>query len=106
MPLSGRPTETELECSLVWHLARSHAWGQWLHEDVLLDRALPASEQGRARRDVLPRLQSRPFVAYRRDRGLRFVGNTEEQIAAFLKDECGYSELRIEATLSHFDGFE
>jgi hypothetical protein len=55
---------------------------------------------------VLPHLRSRSFVAYRRDRGLRFVGNAEAQIASFLSDGCGYSELRIEATLSHFDGFE
>lgn len=49
---------------------------------------------------------SRPFIAYRRDRGVRFVGNSEERIALFLRDRCGYGEFQIEATLSHFDGFD
>ena len=106
MPTSPRPSDAEIECSLVWDLARSHAWSRWIPEAALLDQALPSSEQGRARRNALPNLRSRPFVAHRRDRGLRFVGNSEEGIAAFLRDECGYGELRIEATLSHFDGFD
>lgn len=101
---SGRLTEPEIRCQLLFSLSRKHAWARWVPKDELL-RTLPKSERGRARRDVLPDLQKEPLVVYQRDRGYKINHDTIEELARELRDECEYSELRIEATLSHFDGF-
>lgn len=46
-----------------------------------------------------------PVVIFRRDRGYKIDHAAIGTLAHLLRDECGYSELRIEATLSHFEGF-
>lgn len=65
----------------------------------------PRSERGRARRDVLPSLRTDQKTVFQRGRGYKIAHEEVEALAYFLRDSCEYSELRIEATLSHFDGF-
>ena len=101
---SGRPTKTEIRCQLLFSLSRKHAWARWVPEDEIL-RTLPKSERGRGRREVLPELRKEPLVIHQPDRGYKINHDTIEDLAHELRDKCEYSELRIEATLSHFDGF-
>jgi hypothetical protein len=101
----ARLSDTDIECALVWKLARFHGWSRYISEDTLVnDAPLPSSEVGRAR-EICRTLRTKPYIRYQRGRGVGFVGNTEDQIATFLRDTCDYSEFRIESTLSHFEGF-
>lgn len=100
----SRLSDGEIRCQLLWKLARSHAWGRWIPEDALA-RTLPRSERGRARGDVLPTFRGDVITVYRRGYGYKVNHDEIERLAYYLRDECGYTELRIEATLSHFQGF-
>lgn len=94
----------EIRCAILWRLARRHGWATWIPVDDLV-AAVPTHERGRAK-TVAEGLKHEPYVAYRRKRGLKIDHPKIDALAALLRDECGYSEFRIEATLSHFDGFE
>lgn len=100
------PTTSEFECRLVWRLARNHGWSRWTSADGLVAQTVPTNERGRIRREVLPRLRDQSFVIYDPERGYRLRGDTLDQVALYLRDDCGYAEFRVEATVSHFDGFE
>lgn len=100
----SRLTEEESRCQLLWKLALCHGWARWIPGDDLV-KTLPRSERARANREVLPALQRDATTIYRRRRGHKMNHAEIEPLAYFLRDECGYSALRIEATLSHFDGF-
>lgn len=101
---SGRWTDSEIRCGLMWRLTRGHGWGDWKEAEDLLG-AVPTHERGTAR-EILRDLRTEPFVLYQRGNGYKINHDAIEQLAIYLRDECGYSEFRIEATLSHFDGFE
>ena len=101
----GRLSDTEIRCQLLFFLSRKHGWAQWIPEDELVG-TVPVSERGRARQEILPELQQSPLTIHQRDRGYKINHDRIEDLAYELRDECTYSELRIEATLSHFDGFE
>lgn len=101
---NGRASDAEIRCQLLFSLSRKHGWGGWVPEaDVI--RTLPKSEHGRARREILPELRDSPLVIHQRDRGYKINHDSLSDLAHELRDDCEYSELRIEATLSHFDGF-
>lgn len=100
-----RPSDAEIRCQLLFSLSRKHGWGGWVAEDTLI-RTLPKSERGRARQDILLKLRDGPLVVYQRDRGYKINHDAIDDLAYELRDDCEYSELRIEATLSHFDGFD
>ena len=100
----SRLSDGEIRWQLLWKLARSHGWARWIHSDDLV-KTLPRSERGRARRDVLPTLRGDTMTVYRRGKGYKVDHDEIERLGYYLRDECGYSELRIEATLSHFQGF-
>lgn len=100
----SRLSDREIGCQLLWKLARSHGWARWIPEDDLV-RTLPRSDRRRARREVLPALGGDSRTVFQRGRGFKLDHEGIETLAYYLRDRCGYSELRIEATLSHFDGF-
>lgn len=100
----SRLSDHEIECQLLWKLARSHAWARWIPVDELVG-TLPRSERGRARRGVLPTLRTDPRIVFQRGSGYRINHGEVDALAYGLRDDCGYSELRIEATRSHFEGF-
>ena len=70
-----------------------------------LVRAVPSHERGRAR-DVANDLKHDPYTIYRPGRGFKLDHSRIDDLARLLRDQCGYSEFRIETTLSHFGGFE
>lgn len=102
--VAGRWTGSEIRCALLWRLARSHGWANWIPEDDLV-RAVPSHERGRAR-ECIEELCRNALVRYHRTRGLKLAHNRIDALARELRDECGFSEFRIETTLSHFAGFE
>ena len=62
-------------------------------------------ERGRAR-DVANDLRGVPFIEYHANRGFKIENKHIDVLARELRDECDFNEFRIEATLSHFGGFE
>lgn len=101
---ADRSSVTEIRCSLLWRLARSHGWAQWIPEEQLM-RAVPSHERGRAKR-AIGQLTGEPFIHRHPHRGIRIAHRYIELLARELRDDCGISEFRIETTLSHFEGFE
>lgn len=99
-------SDVEIRCKLLWKLCRSHGWGSPVPIDDLVGDALDAVDQGRGRQ-ICDDLKKRPFITYRRGRGLTIKNSPVEQekIAHILRDECSYTRLQIEATLSRFEGF-
>lgn len=101
-----RSERTDIECALLWKLARSHGWSRRIAVSDLVSDATVTDE--RSARDVARnRLASRDFVRYHRgtDR-IWLAGPPGDAIPYHLRDVCGYAELQIEATFdSYFDGF-
>lgn len=65
------------------------------------------SDEPRGREVARTRLADAAFVGHHPGNDeVWIVGPPSEELAYFLRDVCGYSELQIEATLSsYFDGF-
>lgn len=59
-----------------------------------------------AKAEIVPRIRDGaiPFIQYR-DGTLRLDGSKRREIAYFLRDQGGFTELQIEATVSRFAGF-
>lgn len=100
----SRWSETEIRCAMLWRLVRSHGWANWIPGDDLI-RAVPSHERGRAR-DVADDLRGEPYVRHHGNRGFKIDNSHVDTLAEELRDDCGYGEFRIEATLSHFGGFD
>lgn len=99
----GRWSRTEIRCTLIWRLARRHAWANWIPEDDLIS-GVPSHEQGRAR-TVAEELRDASYLAYHPGRGYKIDHTHIDALALELRDKCEYSVFRIKTTLSHFDGF-
>lgn len=89
---------------MLWRLARSHGWAQWVPEERII-RAVPSHERGRARH-MIARLAQEPYVHHHPRRGVKIAHQGIDQLARELRDRCDISEFLIETTLSHFPGFE
>lgn len=100
----NRYSRQAIRCAILWRLVRNHGWAQWVPE-VRIIRAVPAHERGRAK-DIVARLSRAPFAHHNPQRGLKIAHDGIDRLARELRDVCGYSEFRIEATLSHFGGFD
>ena len=98
-----RWTNVEIRCALLWRLARSHGWANWIPENDLI-RAVPSHERGRAR-VVVEELRRTPLVRSHRDRGYKLAHDGIDALARELRNVCDFDAFRIEATLSHFGGF-
>lgn len=101
---TDRLSRRDIQCAVLWRLARSHGWAHWIPEEQLI-RAVPSHERGRAR-SIVTRLADGPIVRHHPHRGLKLAHESVDLLARELRDECGFSEFRIETTLSHFGGFE
>lgn len=101
---SDRLTETEIKCALLWRLVRSHGWANWLPDDELI-KAVPTHERGRARQ-VVANLNRESYIRQHHNRGLKINNSQIDRLADELHTTCNYSKFRIEATLSHFGGFD
>ncbi len=97
-----------------WHLARAHGWGGEVEFEKALDGAFSDSEKGEARELLRQPIKSYrvKFFQWSESDGekIRMRGDRRVLVAYYLRDEAGYSELRIEATVSRFKdidgGFE
>lgn len=96
--------EQEVVCQLLWKLARRHGWSQWISLDALV-RDLSVQDERRAREIFEAQVAKKEYVEYHPGREEVKLNVPHENLAYDLRDDCGFSELRIEATLSHFDGF-
>lgn len=97
----------DVECALLWKLVRSHGWSNEVAVQDLVDDANVQDEtQGR---DVARnQLATRDFIGYHGGKDTIWVtGPPSDEIAYHLRDECGYSEIQIEATFKerYFSGF-
>lgn len=100
----GQWTKTEIKCAVLWRMARRHGWANWMTTEEIM-RAVPSHERGRAR-DLVVELHREPFVEHHPNRGFKIANESIDVLAKELRDVCSFSEFRIEATLSHFGGFE
>ncbi|MEZ3116349.1 hypothetical protein RYH80_10555 [Halobaculum sp. MBLA0147] len=96
----------ELLGRFVWRLARMHGWGGRVQFETALRASFADSEIGEARRLLRPLLRSQGvvFLAWSEsdDEYVRMRGDRRVAVAYFLRDEAGYDEFRIEATVSRF----
>ena len=97
---SSQWSDDEIECALKWKLVRKHGWSGPIPEDDLVRDALPASQVSRGR-ELCEQLKGKEYVIYQRGRGFSLKGMPEQTVLAReLRNECSYTELQIEATLS------
>ena len=98
----SRWSDEEIECALLWKLARTHGWSGSIPADDLVRDALPGHEDPRGH-EICEELKRMAYVTYQRGQGFSLEGMPEqEELAYELRDRCGYTELQIEATLSPF----
>lgn len=101
-----RLSEGQIECRLLWKLARAHGWSTAV--DVAdLAGVTPLPDEQRGREVARDRLADRDFVGYHQGHDQIWLrGPPSEAVPYFLRDDCDYGELQIEATFnSYFDGF-
>lgn len=94
---------SSIRCKILWKLARMHTWSGYIDERDLLNAALD-TEGHDAGRDVIKELRGEPFTVYQRGQGIQLKNDPDSQalVAFELRDDCNYTELQIEATLSRF----
>lgn len=64
------------------------------------------SNEARGRELCRNELADKSYIEYHPGKDEISLKVPHDDLAYDLRNECGYSELRIEATLSHFDGFD
>lgn len=101
---TDRYSRQEIRCAVLWRLARNHGWAQWIPEEQVI-RAVPSHERGRAR-SIVSRLSPDPIIRHHPNRGIKIAHERIDLLARELRDTCGISEFLIDATLSHFHGFD
>lgn len=101
------PTGTQdIECALLWKLARTHGWSAEVDVSQLTRDANVHNEK-RARDVARNQLADRDFIGYHQGKDTIWLkGPPSEDVAYHLRDECGYNEIQIETTFGdYFDGF-
>lgn len=103
---ADEPEWLDIECALLWKLARSHGWSAEVTVENLADEA-NVRDEAHAREVARTHLADREFIGYHQGRDTIWLeGPPRDAVCYHLRDECGYSELQIEATFSsYFDGF-
>jgi len=98
--------DEEVECALLWKLARTHGWSAEVTVSDLVSDANVTDEK-RAREVARTTLPDKKFVGYHSGKDTIWLDPPPtDELAHYLRDVCGYMELQIEATLdSYFDGF-
>lgn len=99
-------SDEEIECALTFELSRKHAWAQAVGVDDLVGDSNVLDEQ-RGRNIARNTLPKRSFIGYHQGKEQLWLEiPPADALAQFLRDNCGYNELQIEATLdSYFNGF-
>jgi hypothetical protein len=97
-------TDDEIICRFLWRLARNHGWSSAIPiPDLVAIANIPDEKRGRRLCETT--LTNKRYVGYHRGRNVVWLKVPHDDLAYDLRDDCGYSTLRIEATLSHFSGF-
>lgn len=97
-------SDEEMICHLSWRLARIHGWSQSIAVPDLVSQ-INVPDEARARKLCRTKLAAKSDIGYHPGRDEIWIKVPHDDFAHYLRDNCGYSELRIDATLSHFDGF-
>lgn len=100
----NRRSRSEIECALLWRLARRHGWAQWIAVEEII-HAVPTHERGRAKL-VAKGLATKPYIQFNQNQGFKIHHPSIDALADELHDVCGFSKFRIEGRLSHFSGFD
>lgn len=98
-------SDDEILCRLLWRLARTHGWSKEIPVPDLVSQVNIPDEK-RGRRLCRTELAHKNYIRYHRGKDEISLKVPHDDLAYELRDKCGYSELRIEATLSHFKGFD
>lgn len=101
---STHPSTQEIECRLLWRLARTHGWSKKISVRALVAQCNFPDEQ-KAREICKQKVAKKDYVGYHQAMDLIWLKVPHDQLAYDLRDCCDYSELRIESMLSKFDGF-
>lgn len=103
---SGSAGTRDIECALLWKLARTHGWSTEVDVSDLAREAAVQDEQ-KARDIARNQLANRDYIRFHPGRDTIWLKGPPCDDAAYdLRDECGYSEIQIEATFGdYFDGF-
>lgn len=93
-----------IRCRLLWKLSRGHRWGNPVPQTELVENALAAEDVQRGD-EICDDLTDEPYIQSGRDGQLGIQNDPDSQakLTFVLRDQCGFSELRIEATLSRFE---
>jgi hypothetical protein len=103
--MSATPSRGAVLCRITFKLSRKHSWANRVPVDATLQELLP-DERVVAEDEIVPDVKHGQieFLGYQND--MWWVrGDKHDEAAEFLDSHCEYSRLRIEATLSRFDGF-
>lgn len=105
--MARSPDYDEVLCFTLFKLARRHTWGTPVPADQFFQSGFSPEERAIAEDDILPGIRrgNIEFIGYR-DSEIWLRGDKHDEAAYFLRDQCGYEEYRIEATLSRFNGFD
>lgn len=98
-------SDEEILCRLSWRLARTHGWSKEIPVPDLVSQ-IGISDESRGRDLCRNELSDRSYIKYHPGKDEISLKVPHDDLAYDLRDKCGYSELRIEATLSHFGGFD
>lgn len=102
----GHLSEDQIECRLLMKLARAHGWSAQVDVEDLASNT-PVHDEQQARDVARNRLAANDFVGYHQGTDKIWLGGPpSEDVPYFLRDDCDFGELKIEATFdSYFDGF-
>lgn len=103
----GESGDQSTVCAILWKLARTHGWSTEVAvSDLVSDADVRDEQHGRevARNQVA----NKSYVRYHQGKDTIWLsGPPDDQLYYDLRDDCGYTELQIEATFSsYFDGFD
>lgn len=105
--MTADDSDTEgIECALLWRLARDHGWSKEVDVKRLVSDSNVRDEK-RGREVARNQLSENEYVGYHQGKDTIWLDPPPtDELAYHLRDECGFMELQIEATLdSYFDGF-
>ncbi|ADB63994.1 hypothetical protein Htur_5266 (plasmid) [Haloterrigena turkmenica DSM 5511] len=102
-----RPNYDSVLCRVLFKLGRDHTWGSPAPIDDFLQGGFTQQEREVAQDEIVPDIKRGQveYIGYQNGT-IWLRGDKHDEAAYFLRDNCGYEEYRIEATLSRFDGFD
>lgn len=91
----------EIRCAILNTLIRQHAWSQTIPKEVAIRKAV-APENRKQASEVWEGLGYESFILASQ-RGYRLDQSNMDQLASYLRENCGWSERRIQAEFPHYE---